>query len=605
MGAVDPRVTEYARLIVERSLDVQPGWQVLIRTQPDAQPLIDELIGMIAARSAYPLLRMNYTLFPCDEPWAAEAPAELVGEIAPIDRYACDHMDARITVEAPDNTRGVAEVGAERRALMKQAAAPFFRRTMADEIPWVGCQFPTNALAQEAGMPLAAFEDFVYGACLRDWDAESQGMHRLLARFDAADEVRVVGDETDLRLSLAGRAGVVDDGRVNLPGGEFFFAPVEDSAEGTIYIDVPSAFEGAPVSGVRLRFGRAGSKRRRRSRARPSCSQRSTSTKGRASPGSWGSAATAAITGRCGAPSSTRRWPGPSTSRSAPATRRSAARTRARCTGTWSRTSGAAVGSSWTARSSRQAGPGSSSPVPGTVPVRRRVALATCAEIPDGDEDFPALIGELAARGVAADAVVWDDRNVDWPGYDLVLPVRPGTTPSAGTSSSRWARSLPRILNPLPLLEWNTDKQRYLTDLAAAGVPAVPTVFVDPGAELEPPDGPFVVKPAVSAGGRRSARFERGEIDAARELVGRIHAEGRTAMVQPYLGDAVEVGLVSIDGRYSHAVRRRVPLPQAGEREVLYLDEQLDPAEATPANAPSPTPHWPAPAPISSTPEST
>jgi aminopeptidase len=247
-------VTEYARLIVERSLEVKPGWQVIIRTQPAARPLIDELIRMISARAAYPLLRMGFTLFPSDEPWAAEAPEKLVGEIAPIDRYACDHMDARITVEAPDNARGAAEVGTERRALMKQAAAPFFRRTMADEIPWIGCQFPTNALAQEAGMSLAAYEDFVYGACLRNWDAESQGMHRLLARFDAANEVGIVGSETDLRLSLAGRSGAVDDGRVNLPGGEFYFSPVEDSAEGTIHLDVPTAFDAAPVSGIRLTF---------------------------------------------------------------------------------------------------------------------------------------------------------------------------------------------------------------------------------------------------------------------------------------------------------------------------------------------------------------
>jgi aminopeptidase len=254
LGAVDPRVTEYARLIVERSLDVQPGWQVLIRTQPDARPVIEELIRMIAARGAYPLLRMNYTLFPCDEPWATEAPLELVGEIAPIDRYASDHMEARITVEAPDNTRGVAELSADRRALMKQASAPFFRRTMGDEIPWVGCFFPTHALAQEAGMPLTAFEDFFYGACLRDWDAEGEGMRGLLARFDGADEIRIVGDETDLRLSLHGRSGQIDDGHTNLPGGEFFFSPLEDSAEGAICFDVPTTLEGAPVSGIRLTF---------------------------------------------------------------------------------------------------------------------------------------------------------------------------------------------------------------------------------------------------------------------------------------------------------------------------------------------------------------
>ena len=114
-------------------------------------------------------------------------------------------------------------------------------------------------------------------------------------------------------------------------------------------------------------------------------------------------------------------------------------------------------------------------------------------------------------------------------------------------------------------------------------MPVVPTAFVEPGAELEPPGGPFVVKPAVSAGGRSSARFDAGELDAAAALVARIHAEGRTAMVQPYLGDRDEKALVYIDGEYSHAVRRRVPLPAAGERDVLYLDEELGPAEATQA----------------------
>jgi aminopeptidase len=254
MGALDPRVAEYAKLLVERSLGVQPGWQVLIRTQPEARPVVEELIRLIAKAGAYPLLRMNWTLFPIDEVWAAEAPAELVGEIAPIDLYASDHMDARITIEAPDNTRGQAQISADRRALLKLAQAPFFRRTMADEIPWVGCQFPTNAFAQEAGMPLGAFEDWFYEACLRDWDAEGERMQRYCERFDAADEIRIVGAETDLLLSLKGRKGEVDDGHVNMPGGEFFFSPNEGSAEGTILFDVPTELDTAPVSGIRLTF---------------------------------------------------------------------------------------------------------------------------------------------------------------------------------------------------------------------------------------------------------------------------------------------------------------------------------------------------------------
>jgi glutathione synthase/RimK-type ligase-like ATP-grasp enzyme len=111
-------------------------------------------------------------------------------------------------------------------------------------------------------------------------------------------------------------------------------------------------------------------------------------------------------------------------------------------------------------------------------------------------------------------------------------------------------------------------------------VPVVPTGFVAPGEMLDAPDGPFVVKPAISAGGRSSARFEAGEGEAARSLVARIHDDGRTAMVQPYLGDVEETDLVFIDGAYSHALHRHVPLPAAGDREVFYLDEELRPARA-------------------------
>ena len=189
-----------------------------------------------------------------EEAWAQAAPDELVAELSEIDRFASDHMDARITLEAPDNTRGVAELSPERRALTRKASAPFFRRTMSHEIPWVSCQFPTPAFAQEAGMSVAEFERFFFGACLRDWETEAKTMERLLARFDAADQVRIVGEDTDLTLSIAGRSGEIDDGRTNMPGGEFFFAPVEDSAEGTILYDVPTDLEGAPVDQIRLRF---------------------------------------------------------------------------------------------------------------------------------------------------------------------------------------------------------------------------------------------------------------------------------------------------------------------------------------------------------------
>ena len=254
--AVEPRVAQYAELLVDGCLDVKPGWQVLIRSQPAARPVLEEMMRLIARKGAYPLLRLNYSLWPADEPWAETAPDELIAELSEIDRFASEHMDARVTMEAPDNTRGTVQLPPEKRALLRKGSAAFFRRTMAHEIPWVSCQFPTPALAQEAGMSLAEFERFFYGAVLRDWEAEGRRMNRLIERFDAADTVRILGEDTDLTISVAGRKGEVDEGKVNMPGGEFFFAPVEDSAEGTILFDLPTDFEGAAVDRIRLRFSK-------------------------------------------------------------------------------------------------------------------------------------------------------------------------------------------------------------------------------------------------------------------------------------------------------------------------------------------------------------
>ena len=176
---------------------------------------------------------------------------------------------------------------------------------------------------------------------------------------------------------------------------------------------------------------------------------------------------------------------------------------------------------------------------------------------------------------------MWDAPEVDWGAFDLVLPRSTWDYAERRDAFLAWAASVPRVLNTLEVLEWNTDKRRYLTDLGRADVPIVPTAFVESGGELDPPGGPFVVKPTVSAGGRSSARFEPDQLDDARRLVSRIHAEGRVAMVQPFVDDHEEKALVYLEGAYSHTVRRVVPLPAAGDREVFYLDEELSSAQAT------------------------
>jgi aminopeptidase len=251
----DPRVEAYARLLIEHCLDVQPGWQVLIRTQPPSRPLLEELVRGIAQRGAYAVVRLGFNLWPVDIAWAAGAAPELIEELPEIDRFASDRMDARVTIDAPENTREWVGLDDERRKAAAKATAYFMRRTMAHEIPWVSCQYPTTALAQDAGLSLAQFADVLYGAVLVDWPALKETMRRSADRLDAADEVRIVGPGTDLTLSLAGRKADIDGGESNMPGGEFFYAPVEDSAEGVVeFSEFPSVSDGLEVTGTRLVF---------------------------------------------------------------------------------------------------------------------------------------------------------------------------------------------------------------------------------------------------------------------------------------------------------------------------------------------------------------
>jgi aminopeptidase len=250
----DPRIEQYARLLVETCVDVQPGWQVVIAAPATglARPLAEEVTRQVARRGAFALQRS--TLGP-DRIWIREAPEELLGTIAPLDRRVLEEADALIALEAPENTREASAVAQERLAAVQAAFRPAMERIFTGDLVWVGCQYPTPALAQEAGMSTEAFADFLYGACLLDWDAERVRMQRYADRFEAASEVRIVGDGTDLRLGIAGRPVEVDAGGKNIPGGEFFCCPVEDSAEGTIHFsEFPAVHAGRELRGIRLRF---------------------------------------------------------------------------------------------------------------------------------------------------------------------------------------------------------------------------------------------------------------------------------------------------------------------------------------------------------------
>jgi len=253
-AVTDPRVERLATLLVERCVDVQPNWQVLVMGEPGARPLLEEVCRQIGRRGAYALLRLRIESPPL-RTWMLEAGDDLVSELPAIDAREYDEMDSYIVAVAPENTRGGIDVPAERLSLRSKATRPHMAKIFSGEKPWVGLDFPTPALAQDAGMTLAQFEDFYWGAILIDWDALAERMRQIADRFDAADEVRIVGAGTDLQFSLAGRHGLVDALGANMPGGEVFYSPVEDSAEGVVsYSEYPACYLNHEVEDVHLRF---------------------------------------------------------------------------------------------------------------------------------------------------------------------------------------------------------------------------------------------------------------------------------------------------------------------------------------------------------------
>jgi glutathione synthase/RimK-type ligase-like ATP-grasp enzyme len=228
----------------------------------------------------------------------------------------------------------------------------------------------------------------------------------------------------------------------------------------------------------------------------------------------------------------------------------------------------------------------------------KRVALATCSDLPALSVDDKPLVPALADRGITAEPAVWDDPDVDWDAYDLVVVRSTWDYAPRHDEFLAWAETVPRLQNPLPVLRWNTDKS-YLRALEAASVPVIPTVWLDPARHFSkravhtrmPAFGDFVVKPVVSAGAKDTGRYI--PISAQSRSMAISHTmnlldSGRWVMIQPYVtsvDSAGETCLSFVDGVYQHASRKNALLtgPSRPTKGLgLYLEEKMSPVTATP-----------------------
>ena len=260
----DPRIERLASLLVDYSLALKPGTMLRIEGFDAAAPLILAVHRAAIERGANPYAFLS--LDGLDEILLEEGSDDQLAFISDIQWRELEAIDAVVTIWGRSNTRSFTQLDPDRQRLLlatrRKLSNFLWERIDRGEANWVGTQMPTNAHAQDAGMSLREYEDFVYGAChVRDgedpvahWRSRSVELTARARELERVRELHILGPDTDLRLKVEGRKWQPADGRLNMPDGEVFTSPLEDATEGEIRFSFPAIFNGREVEDVRLRF---------------------------------------------------------------------------------------------------------------------------------------------------------------------------------------------------------------------------------------------------------------------------------------------------------------------------------------------------------------
>ena len=261
----DSRVTRLAQVLVDYSVNVQPGQRVSIAGLTVAAPLIEAVYERVLERGGFPHLLLS--LPGLSALFMRRANDQQLAYISPFARMQYEEFECLIALGGTSNTRDLSGVDPARQALQRKTLAPlqetYFRRTAAGEFKWVTTQFPTDASAQDAEMSLREYEDFVYGASHVDdpavdpgayWRGISADQQRLADWMRPHDQVVIRGPNVDLTLSVKGRRFINADGQRNMPDGEIFTGPVEDSVNGWVRFTYPVVAFGREIEGIELKL---------------------------------------------------------------------------------------------------------------------------------------------------------------------------------------------------------------------------------------------------------------------------------------------------------------------------------------------------------------
>ena len=261
----DPRLTKFADLLVNYSVGVRPGDKVLINGGALAASLLTEVYAAVLQAGGHPFVQVS--LPGAEEILYRHASEEQLRFVPPPLMMIIETYDVSIGIMAADNTKHLSDVDpvkiVTRSQGRRQYMDTYMKRAAEGSLRWTATLFPTNAYAQDAGMSLAEYEEFVFGACMPDpddpigyWQRFAIWQQKVADWFQGKKTVHVTGKETDLTLSIEGRKFISCDGRNNMPDGEVFTGPVEDSAEGYVTFSYPAIYQGREVTGVHLEFSK-------------------------------------------------------------------------------------------------------------------------------------------------------------------------------------------------------------------------------------------------------------------------------------------------------------------------------------------------------------
>lgn len=249
----DPRIDTLAKNLVRHSIGARAGEKVLIQANNMAPELVRALVREVYAVGAYPFVSLKDKTV--EREILLGTTEEQMKVRAEIERYEMSKMDCFIGFTAPQNLNAWIDVPQEKMEIYSKVYYhPVHLQQRLNHTRWVVLRSPTPAMAQLAGMSEEAFEDFFYNVCTLDYDKMSKAMDALVKLMAKTDKVHIVSPGTDLTFSIKGLPQIKCDGKMNIPDGEVYTAPVKNSVNGTISYNTQSLEQGFLYENIQFTF---------------------------------------------------------------------------------------------------------------------------------------------------------------------------------------------------------------------------------------------------------------------------------------------------------------------------------------------------------------